>query len=197
MASKNVVEIVLDEGFCGFSSYLLKELGLDQYGKNKIILRTHPVLIQQVRQFQENKKKLKDLYDASYIKEIPKENYSDLGKALDELYIEKIPKDLYDACKIDLEVDDKWTDFKFFKIKTSDSDYGGEYIEIYEEKFEYYQQREEMRESIRRKKERELNAKAILVSEKTDTQKVEELKKLLTEDWSEDELSDEWSEEEE
>ena len=116
MASKNVVEIVLKEGFRGFSSYLPKELGLDKYGEDKISLRTHPVLIQQVRQFQENKKKLKDLYDASYIKEIPKENYSDLGKALDELYIEKIPKNLYDACKIDLEVDDKWTDFKFFKM---------------------------------------------------------------------------------
>ena len=190
MASKNVVEIVLDKG-CAFSSDIRKELGLDQYGENKISLRTHHVLIHHVRQFQENKKKLKDLYDALGIKEIPKENYSGLGKALNNLYIEEIPKDLYDACKIDLEGDYTWTEFKFFRIKISDSDYGGEYIEIHEKKFEYYQQREEMRESIRMKKERERNAKAILVSEKTDTEKVEELKKLFTEeDWSsEDEFT--------
>ena len=112
------------------------------------------MLIHHVRQFQENKKKLKDLYDALGIKEIPKENFSGLGKALDNLYIKEIPKDLYDACKIDLEGDDTWTDFKFFRIKISDSDYGGEYIEIHEKKFEYYQQRgRDEREHQKEKKE--------------------------------------------
>jgi hypothetical protein len=115
MESNKHQEIVLNGNFGGFKipECLCGQLGNEYLYDSSLKTRTHPTLLEYVK----NNKNVKT-------------------HNLD-LYIEEIPKDLYDASQTEINNSD--SKFKFFEIEEYD---GAERLKIDHEKFSYYKKEE-------------------------------------------------------